>query len=51
VLHNPLAKWAGPCEAMQSVYKRFKVEFGESLTYHQVTTCEIYKDLGAIGRN
>ena len=30
------AKWAGPCDAMQSIFKRFKTEFQDEVTFSQV---------------
>jgi hypothetical protein len=33
-----LAKWAGPCDAMGSIFKRFKTEYGESLSFYQVSS-------------
>jgi hypothetical protein len=43
--YNHKAKWAGPCDAMQTMYKRFKTEFGDQLTYHQVILLNLLKAL------
>ncbi|KAJ3126393.1 thioredoxin domain-containing protein 6 [Nowakowskiella sp. JEL0407] len=32
------AKWAGPCEAMQNIFKRIKLDIGEDITFSQVQT-------------
>lgn len=31
------AKWAGPCEAMQSIFKRMKLDFADGLQFYQVS--------------
>jgi thioredoxin-like negative regulator of GroEL len=33
------ASWAGPCEAMQGILKKFKAEGSEKLSYVKVGLC------------
>ncbi|KAI8907831.1 nucleoside diphosphate kinase [Gorgonomyces haynaldii] len=35
------AKWAGPCDAMQSIFKRLKTQYGDQLTVSQAQSDDI----------
>ena len=37
VVVDVYAGWAGPCEAMQSIFKKLKSELGAIITFYRVT--------------